>query len=161
MIRIATWADAAAIVEIWNPYIHKTTATFTTDEKTADAIGQNIQARLDEGKAFFVAEQGGAILGFATYFQFRSGPGYAHTMEHTVILSPSACGQGVGGMLVKALEDHARDAGVHSLVAAISGENPQAIRFHEQRGFSLVAKIPETGFKFGRWMDLILMQKRL
>ena len=82
-------------------------------------------------------------------------------MEHTVILSPDACGQGFGCALLHALEDYARNAGVHSLVAGISGENPAAVAFHKKMSFTRVALIPEVGWKFGRWMDLILMQKLL
>lgn len=161
IIRLARCEDAEAIAAIWNPYIRDTATTFTTTEKAPAGIAGDIQLRLSEGKAFLVAESEAKVLGFATYFQFRSGPGYAHTMEHTVILSPEARGKGVGRALMKALEDHARKARVHSLVAGVSGENPNAIAFHERLGYERVALMPEAGRKFGRWMDLILLQKLL
>lgn len=161
IIRHARLADAEAIAEIWNPYIRETATTFTTLEKTPESIAQNIEARLAEGKAFLVSENDQSVSGFATYFRFRSGPGYAHTMEHTVILSRQARGRGTGRALVQALERHAREAGIHALVAGVSGENPAAIAFHERLGYVRVALIPEAGRKFGRWMDLILLQKLL
>lgn len=161
ILRPATPRDSAAIAAIWNPVIRQTAATFTDAEKTVDGLAAQITTRHTEGKAFFVAEDSGAILGFATYSQFRGGPGYRHTMEHSVIVAPEARGRGVGRALMLALEDHARRAGVHSLWAAVSAENPDGVAFHARLGFRTVATLPQVGRKFGRWMDLVLMQKIL
>lgn len=160
-LRDATPKDARAIATIWNPYIRDTATTFTTCEKTPEGIAADIAARHGEGHAFVVVERGGAIVGFATYAQFRGGPGYAHSMEHSVIVAPGAQGQGVGQTLMAALVHRARAAGVHVLVAGVSHENPSAIAFHEALGFRRVGEMPEAGRKFGRWMDLILLQKVL
>lgn len=157
-IRPAGTADSAEIAAIWNPVIRDTAATFTTALKTEAGLQADILARAG---AFFVAEDAGAFLGFATYFQFRGGPGYARTMEHSVILGPEARGRGVGRALMSALEDHARAAGVHGLWAGVSSENPAGVAFHEAIGFQKVAVLPEVGYKFDRWMDLILLQKFL
>lgn len=161
MIRAATREDAAGIATIWNLIIRDTAATFTTVEKTIDGLAEEITARQDDGKPFLVAEEAGEVLGFATYFPFRGGPGYRFTMEHTVHLAEAARGRGLGRKLMLALEDHARDAGVHSLWAGISGENPDGIGFHAAMGYVQVARLPQVGRKFGRWMDLVLMQKIL
>lgn len=161
MIRDARAEDAGAIAAIWNPVISETAATFTTALKTPKVLAQDIAARQADGKGWLVAESGGHITGFATYFQFRAGPGYARTMEHTVILSPEARGLGTGRALMTALERHAAGRGVHSLWAGISAENPSGIAFHGAIGFERIAVLPEVGFKFGRWMDLVLMQKFL
>ena len=161
IIRAATEDDARQIADIWNPQIRDTAVTFTTALKTPAGLAQDIAARTAEGKAFLVAEKDGRILGFATYFQFRGGPGYARTMEHSVILSPDTWGQGIGRALMGALEQQARGANVHSLFAGVSSENPRAIAFHQKIGFTRVATLPEVGFKFGRWMDLVLLQKLL
>ena len=96
-IRPARAADAQAIAAIWNPMIRDTAITFTTAEKTEAGLQADIAAR--DG-AFWVAGEGGHVLGFATYAQFRGGPGYARTMEHTVILSPLAHGRGIGRALM-------------------------------------------------------------
>ncbi|SDN46302.1 phosphinothricin acetyltransferase [Lutimaribacter pacificus] len=157
-IRPARATDAQAIAAIWNPMIRDTAITFTTAEKTEAGLQADIAAR--DG-AFWVADEGGHVLGFATYAQFRGGPGYARTMEHTVILSPLAHGRGIGRALMTALCDHAKGQGVHSMWAGVSAENPAAVAFHARIGFAEVARLPEVGFKFGRWMDLILMQKIL
>lgn len=161
IIRGASAADAAAIAALWNPVIRDTAATFTTALKTPEGLAQDIAQKQADGLGFLVAEEGGQMLGFATYFQFRGGPGYAHTMEHTIHLQGSARGRGVGRALMGALCDHARAGGVHSLWAGVSGENPAGVAFHRAIGFQQIARLPEVGYKFGRWMDLILLQKIL
>jgi phosphinothricin acetyltransferase len=161
ILRPADARDAATVAAIWNPVIRDTAATFTTQEKTAEGLAADFAARAAEGKLFLLAEEAGEVLGFATYFQFRNGPGYAHTMEHSIILSPAARGRGVGRALMGGLEDHARAGGVHSLWAGVSAENPPGVAFHRAIGFTEIARLPEVGYKFGRWMDLVLMQKIL
>jgi len=161
ILRAAEARDAPAVAAIWNPVIRDSAATFTTLEKTPQGLVADFATRAAEGKAFLLAEEAGEILGFATYFQFRGGPGYARTMEHSVILSDGARGRGVGRALMAALEDHARGGGVHSLWAGVSAENQSGVAFHRAIGFSEIARLPEVGYKFGRWMDLVLMQKIL
>lgn len=161
MIRDATPADAPAIAAIWNPIIRDTAVTFTTAEKSPTEITALIADRQAAGHAFLVSERAGRVAGFATYAQFRSGPGYARTMEHTILMSPDAQGGGLGRALLTAVEDHARRAGAISLIAGVSAENPAGCAFHAHMGFAQVAILQRVGFKFGRTMDLVLMQKFL
>ena len=161
IIRPAKAADAAAVVAVWNPIIQNSAATFNSVPKPPQDVAQDIVRKHNEGKAFLVAERDGTLLGFATYGQFRGGVGYAYAMEHTVILAPEAQGQGTGRGLMQALEAHARAAGVHVMMGGISAENPGAVAFHKAIGYREMARLPEVGFKFGRWMDLVLMQKML
>lgn len=118
-----------------------------------------------EGRGFWVAQSVGegpqALGGFITYGQFRGGIGYAHTMEHTIIVDEGARGQGLGMRLMQDALDHASGAGVHSMWAGVSAENPAGVEFHTRAGFETVARLPQVGRKFGRWIDLILMQKIL
>lgn len=160
MIRAATQADAAALADLWNPWIRDTAITFNAQEKSSDDIARMIAERQVAGHAFLLAEDAG-LLGFATYSQFRGGIGYATCMEHTVILSPLARGRGVGRALMQAVEDHARSAGAHQMIGGVSGENPEGRAFHAAIGYRDLAIIREAGFKFGRFMDLVLMQKFL
>jgi len=100
-------------------------------------------------------------LGFARYFQFRGGEGYRYSVEHTIMLADAAQGKGVGRALMAAFCDHAKMQGMHTMHAGVSAENPNAVAFHAKCGFTTLAVLPEVGFKFGRWIDLVLMQKRL
>ena len=160
MIRNATPDDAPGIAAIWNPVIRDTAITFNAAQKSPEEIAAMIRDRQAAGHAFLVADDGG-IAGFATYAQFRGGVGYARTMEHTILLAPAAQGRGLGRALLSALETHARAAGALSLFAGVSAENPAGRAFHARAGFSEVAILQRVGFKFGRTMDLVLMQKFL
>lgn len=162
LIRAATPADCAAIAAIWNPVIRDSLITFTTAEKTAAGLAALIADKAAAGHGVLVAaDPTGGIAGFATYGQFRAGPGYAATMEHTIILAPAARRHGIGRALLRATEDHARAGGAHSLFAGVSGGNPAGRDFHTAMGYALVATLPRVGHKFGRWLDLWLMQKFL
>lgn len=160
-IRPATPDDAEAIAAIWNPFIRDTAITFNSVEKTVRGLADDIEAKALDGKGFFVAKVDGSVAGFATYGQFRGGVGYARTMEHTVILHDRAHGRGVGRALMTAIEDQARVTGVHSMFAGVSAENPAAVAFHKAVGYVEMARLPQVGYKFGRWMDLVLLQKML
>ena len=161
MIRPATESDLPAILAFWNPIIRDTTVTFSSEEKTLDSLGAMIAARRAAGQEFLVAESGGQVQGFVTYGQFRGGNGYVHAMEHTIILAPGARGQGLGRALMGALEDHARAAGCHIMVGGVSAENTAGVAFHSRMGYPEVGRVREAGRKFGRWIDLVLMQKLL
>ncbi|MDR7125777.1 N-acetyltransferase family protein [Pseudotabrizicola sp. 4114] len=160
MIRPATPADAAAVAAIWNHYIRASAVTFNATEKSLDEVGCTITARLAQ-RCFVVAEEAGRVCGFATYDQFRSGIGYAHAMEHTIQLAPDAGGLGLGRALMAAVEAHATRAGAHVMIAAVTGENAGGRVFHAKMGYTEVGVMPQVGRKFGRWMDLVLMQKIL
>lgn len=160
-IRPATAADVEAIVAFWNPLIEHTTITFSPTLHTPESLSALIAERQAAGRAFLVAEIGGAVVGFVTYDQFRKGLGYAHAMEHTIILSPEAHGRGVGRALMAAMEAQARKAGAHLMVAGVSGENAPGIAFHAAVGYAEAGRMAEAGRKFDRWIDLVLMQKLL
>lgn len=157
MIRAARAQDATALAAIWNPVIRDTAITFTPLEKTPAAIA----AMIGERACFLVADEKGAVQGFASYAPFRNGPGYARTQEHSVILAPSARGRGIGRALMAALEAQARVAGHHAMIGGVSGSNPEGIAFHAALGYREVGRLPEVGWKLGRWHDLVLMQKML
>ncbi len=157
-VRQAQPADAAVIALITNAIIRDTLVTFTTDERSAESIADDIRAR---GAAFLVAEDQGQVIGFATYVPFRSGPGYTKCREHSIQLADDARGRGVGRALMEQLQQVARSEGVHVLVAGISSANPGAIAFHSALGFSEVGRMPEVGHKWGQYLDLVLMQKIL
>ena len=153
-IRLAEVKDAPAITGIWNHVIETSTATFTTELKTLEGITATIAA----GPQTLVAEEGGEVIGFATYFAFRGGVGYARTKELSIHLAPEAQGRGAGTALLRGLIDLARRNGVASLWAGISSSNPRSITFHTREGFKEIATLPKVGFKWGEWFDLHLLR---
>ena len=160
-VRPAIPADIPAILAIWNPLIRDSAVTFNATEKTADDLARMMADKADAGHGFFVALTDDTVLGFASCGQFRSGIGYARTMEHTIILAEGARGLGLGRALMTAVEDHARAGGAHSIFAGVSAENPVGRAFHQAMGYRETVTLHQVGHKFGRWMDLHLMQKML
>ena len=158
VVRAAQPEDAAGIAVIWNQIIRDTLATFTTVEKEPEALATAITA---EPQRWCVAEGDGEVLGFACYFQFRGGSGYAQSMEYTIHLAQNARGLGLGRRLLAALEDAARAEGAHSLYGGVSGANPEGQAFHLRSGFVRMAVLPEVGRKNAQWLDLHLYHKFL
>jgi phosphinothricin acetyltransferase len=157
IIRPLETRDLAQVAALWNPAIRTSAITFTTEEKTQDGLAAWLRA----GPPRLAAVDGGALLGFVAAGPFRSGPGYARIWEHTVFVADAARGQGVGAALIEALAEAARAEGIGSLIGGISGENTPAIAFHRHLGFAEAGRIPRAGWKFGRWLDLVLMQRLL
>ena len=101
------------------------------------------------------------VLGFSTFGDFRAWPGYRYTVEHTVHVRADRRGQGVGRRLVEALFPRAAALGKHMMIAGVDAANDASIRFHERLGFVRAAHLREVGYKFGRWLDLVLLQRPL
>lgn len=155
MIRAATDADLPQVMALWNAVIRETTATFTTEEKTIDALRR---LRAEREASFLVSGQD-RISGFVTWGPFRPGPGYGRTVEHTIIVAEA--GQGTGSALMMQAQATAAGQGHHAMIAGISSDNAAAQAFHAAMGFTTVGRLPEVGRKQGRWLDLIFMHKLL
>ncbi|MFN6955859.1 MAG: GNAT family N-acetyltransferase, partial [Acetobacteraceae bacterium] len=113
------------------------------------------------GYPVLVAEEDGEVLGLASFGEFRAWPGFRHTVEHSVHVRAGARGRGIGTALVAALFEPARALGKHVMIAGVDAANAGSIRMHERLGFARGAVLREVGRKFGRWLDLELMQKFL
>ena len=111
-----------------------------------------------------VAEHRGEVVGCASYGEFRDTtrwPGYRPTVEHSIHVRQDHWRRGIGRMLMEALVEQARSEGRHVMVAGVDASNVDSIQFHERLGFFEVARMPELGEKFGRRLDLVLMQRML
>ena len=161
MIRPARAADAPALAALLNHWILHTAVTFNPVPKTEADILAMIAAKAADGHAFLVAEDAGTVIGQACYGQFRSGVGYKTCMEHSISLLPGTPQRGLGRALLTAIEDHARSTGAHQMIAGVSDENAAGKAFHARMGYAHIANVPQAGFKFGRYIDLVLMQKFL
>jgi phosphinothricin acetyltransferase len=160
IIRSAVNDDAVPIASILNALLVTTTIEWTETPQTPDSVLE----WLDEHERVLVAEEGGEVVGVAAFGWFRDvvkRPGYRFAVENTVHVREDHWRSGVGQALMHALVDEARATGKHTMVAAIDGANEASIRFHERLGFVQVACLPAVGAKFGRWLDLVLLQLRL
>ena len=161
MIRPTLPQDLDPIRAFWNPMIRDTLVTFSSEEKSPQAMQDWFAARERAGHGTFTALIDGTPAGFASYAQFRGGNGYARSMEHTIILAPAAQGRGLGRALMAAIEDHARARGHHAMIGGVSGGNPAGRDFHLALGYLHCATVPQVGWKFGQFWDLWLLQKIL
>jgi phosphinothricin acetyltransferase len=160
-IRDARHADLPVIVDIYNALIPTHTVTWSEELDTLEHKSAWFDAQGRAGHPVLVAEDRGEVVGFTSYEHFRGDgkwPGYRTTVELSIHVRESHWRRGAGRMLIDALVERARSAGLHVLVAAIDAGNEASLRFHERLGFIEVARMPQTGQKFGRWLDLVLMQ---
>ena len=160
-IRDAREDDLPRILDITNDAILKTTAVWSREPTTLDARRQWLTDRTGRGCPVLVAEAGGGVVGFASYGDFRPWDGYRHTVEHSIYVDAAARGRGIGSALLSALIARAELAGKHVMVAGIDGENAVSIRLHQRHGFEKTGHLHEVGRKFGRWLDLVFMQRTL
>jgi phosphinothricin acetyltransferase len=160
-IRDATVDDLPAVTDLQNALLGTTTYEWTERPHTVDERTAWLAAQHDRGHPTLVAVDGGRVVGWAAYGDFRDSrrwPGYRFTVEHTVHVAESHRGRGVGRALVEALAARARSAGLRVMVAGIDGSNTGSIDFHARLGFTEVARLPGIGEKWGRRLDLVLMQ---
>jgi L-amino acid N-acyltransferase len=163
-IRDAVDADMPALRDLYNALIPTTTVAWTDSLQTLRDRRAWFRRQQRGGYPVLVAEAARELVGFAAYGSFRGSgkwPGYRHTVEHTIHVREDVHGCGVGRALLEALIERARIADVHVMVAAIDADNTGSIAFHERLGFVTVARMPEVGRKFDRWLDLVLMQRIL
>jgi phosphinothricin acetyltransferase len=160
-IRAARQTDLPAILAIYNDAVANTTAIWNETLSDLDGRRSWWRERTARGFPVLVAEAGGEVAGYASYGDFRPFQGYRFTVENSVYVRKELRGKGIAAALMDALLAEARKQGLHAMVAGIEAGNATSIRLHRRFGFSEVARMPEIGFKFGRWLDLVLMQKIL
>lgn len=159
-IRDAIVADVPSILAITNDVIATSTAIYTETPATLEEREAWLRARQDLGYPVLVAlDESGAVAGFATFGDFRAWPGYRYTIEHSVHVRADRRGQGIGSRLVASLLPRAAALGKHVIIAGIDAANAPSIRLHERLGFERVALFSEVGRKFGRWLDLVFLQR--
>ena len=163
-IADATDADLPVIVDLLNATIDTTTFEYTDIAHSLVTRTAWFERQRQRGFPVLVAVVDATVVGYAAYGDFRDSlarPGYRFTVEHSVHVARSHWGGGVGRTLMSALLDRASQAGMHVMVGAIDSSNAGSIRFHERLGFVETARMPEVGRKFDRWLDLVLMQRRV
>ncbi|MES2275836.1 MAG: N-acetyltransferase family protein [Bacteroidota bacterium] len=158
IIRHANASDLPAILGIYNHAIINTTAVYQEDVHTLPMREQWFADKLKLGHPVFVAEFNGTVVGFSTYGPFRNWPGYRFTVEHSVYVHINARGKGIGKLLVQAVISHARNKGMHALIAGVDSASDGSLGLHRSLGFVEVAHFKQVGFKFNRWLDLKFLE---
>ncbi len=159
-LRTATLADAQRILVIYNHFVANSTATFDLRDRTLDEQKDWLTSRSGAHPAT-VAEIAGQVVGFGSLSEFRPRPAYRTTVENSVYVDPAAQGQGVGRLLLADLIERATEHGFHTMIARVAGDNEASVGLHSALGFETVGVEREIGRKFGRWLDVIVMQRML
>jgi phosphinothricin acetyltransferase len=162
LIRDATASDVPAITAIYAHHVLVGTGTFEEEPPTEAEVWQRIAAVQAAGWAWLVAEQGGAVLGYAYFSRFRDRSAYRFSAEDSIYVRDDVRGQGLGKALVEVLLQRATACGFRQMFAVIGdSENVGSIGLHVSLGFRQAGVLKAAGLKFGRWIDVVFMQRPL
>ena len=153
--------DLPGLLAIYNDVLLTSTAIYRDEPATLEERRDWWEARRRLQQPVLAATDDTGLVGFASFGDFRAWPGYRYTVEHTVHIRADRRGQGIGRQLMQPLMEQARAAGKHVMIAGVDADNGGSLRFHETLGFVRVAHFREVGYKFGRWLDLVFLQKIL
>ena len=162
LIRPSTDADVAAITAIYGWNVLNGLGTFEEIPPDSAEMARRRAVFLDKGLPYLVAEQDGVVLGYAYAGPFRLRAAYRFTVEDSVYVGPDAVGKGVGKALLGALIEACEALGLRQICAVIGDSgNAASIGLHASLGFEQKGVFPDMGYKFGRWVDLVWMQRPL
>ncbi len=163
IVREATARDLPDIREIYNHYVANSTVTFDETPWTLPVVRTKFARIRDLGYPFLVAESPrGVVLGFAYVYPWKEKAAYRFTVENSIYLGPASTGKGLGTALLGELLERSRDAGVKEIIAVIADRGADgSIALHEKFGFTTTGSMGRVGFKFGRWLGVVMMQKSL
>jgi phosphinothricin acetyltransferase len=161
-IRPTVPDDLAAIGEIYAHHVRTGVATFELEPPDAREWERRFGTVLDSSLPFVSAEINGAVAGYAYCVPWKSRPAYRHTVEDSIYLAPEAVGRGIGGRLLDALLIGCSEVGIRQVIAVIADDDADAsLALHRNRGFVDAGKLSSVGFKHGRWLDTLLLQRSL
>jgi phosphinothricin acetyltransferase len=161
-IRDSRDDDVEAIAEIYAHWVREGTASFELEAPSAAEMARRRQALLAAGQPYLVAELDGRVAGYSYASAFRPRPAYADTIEDTVYVAQWAHRRGVGRALLEALIQRCAAAGRRQMVGVIGDSASHgSIGLHEAAGFRRVGLLANVGFKHGRWLDVVLVQRAL
>ena len=150
--------DTQAILDIINHNILHSTALYDYNIRTFEQQRKLLEEKTSKNFPVIVAELDGQVVGFGMYSEFRFREAYKFTVEHSVYVTESFHGKGIGKLLLQELISLARKQKLHTMIAVIDSENQGSVEFHEKFGFKTVGIIKESGFKFDRWLHSVFMQ---
>ena len=159
-LRHATPADLPAINAIYNHYVLHCTCTYQTVPSTEQERAEWFAAH-GEKHPVIVAEENGEVIGWASLSKFHPRQAYENSVEDSIYLHHERRGQGLGTLLLGEVLRLAKEIGHHTVLGGADAEQEGSIALHTKFGFEKVSHLKEVGFKFGRWLDVIWMQKML
>ena len=162
IIRLAAPADIAAITGIYADAVVNGTASFEIEPPDQAEMTRRQAALLNNGYPYLTAESEGAIAGYAYAGPYRSRPAYKWSVEDSIYVAPQMHRKGIGGLLLRRLVAESEQRGFRQMIAVI-GDSAQigSIAVHERAGFSHIGTLRSVGFKHGKWLDTVLMQRAL
>lgn len=162
-IRDARPEDLPHVREIYNHYVANSTVTFDEDAMTLREWKSKYAYLTKLGMPFLVAESpSGQILGYALVQPWKQKRAYRFTVENSIYLGAASTGKGLGPVLMQALIDKSKQAGLKEMIAVIADKGAEAsIKMHENFGFTEIGRMGRVGYKFDRWLGTVLMQKSL
>jgi phosphinothricin acetyltransferase len=161
-IRPATEADLAAVTEIYQHAVLHGTATFELIPPDLTEITRRFKTLTDGGYPYFAASLDGRVIGYAYAGPYRPRPAYRFTVENSVYLAPAIHRRGIGTQLLQRLIAECEARGYRQMIAVIGDSaNAGSIGVHLRNGFTMIGTHPHVGFKFGRWLDTVMMQRAL
>jgi phosphinothricin acetyltransferase len=162
IVRPAADDDAGALARIYGHHVLHSTATFEIEPPSVEEMAGRRARAATLGLPYLVALHGDEVVGYAYASAYRPRPAYRYTVEDSVYIAPEQVGNGYGTLLLQHLIEHCERGPWRQMVAVIGdGENRASVRLHERLGFRRVGVLNLVGFKFGRWVDVVLMQRAL
>src|SRR4051794_18215771 len=161
-IRPATEADLPAVTDIYEHAVLHGTATFELIPPDVTEMTRRFKALMDRGYPYLVASLEGGVIGYAYAGPYRPRPAYRFTVENSVYLRPSIHRRGIGLQLLQRLIAECEARGYRQIIAVVGDSaNAGSIGVHTRCGFAMIGTHPDVGFKFGRWLDTVMMQRAL
>ncbi len=161
-LRVATADDMDAVQRIYVEHVLRGSASFELVPPTVDQMHERWAAVCAAGLPYQVVEVDGEVVGYGYATPYRPRPGYRFTCEDSVYLKDGMGGRGLGALLLAALIEHCEQGGWRQMVAVVGDSaNTASLRLHERLGFRRVGVFESVGFKHGRWLDTVLMQRSL
>ena len=162
VIRPSRDGDLAAIAAIYRHHVLHGVASFEEIPPEQDELAGRRQDVLAQGLPYLVAERSGRLLGYCYASLYRTRSAYRFTLEDSIYIDAAEVGRGIGRRLLSTLIDGCIELGYRQMVAVIGGSDQwPSIRLHEALGFTRAGLLPAVGFKFGGWLDIVLMQRPL
>ncbi|MCD9625719.1 GNAT family N-acetyltransferase [Rhabdothermincola salaria] len=160
LLRLARPADAEAIRTIYNAEVTGSTVTFDLRPRSLEEQRAWLDAR-SGAFAVLVAEDEGEVVGFASLSPYRDRPAYSTTVEESIYIRHDQRGKGLGKALLGEIVEVASRQGFHTIMARVVGHHQASIGLHRSVGFGVVGVEREVGRKFGKWLDVVVMQRML